>query len=340
MDYGSAFPNRVYDVGQDFVTLYDGSLIPRAQYDAYLEELDRQARPETIAPLPPPSLRERLWQGVSRRGGQQMADRLVGRPQRAQERPLSLFDLAGGGIVDAADIGVEALANRRLGILDALEMGLGIAEAVPAIGAAREMASLPYQVVREGFADIPNTRFGREYISARLGEAQDTWGPIGRSVDVYDPEGYRGMDLFMTPEGDAGFVVKPDGELASLVKAKDASIKDMAGKALRRGSEAGATWLNAFDTALTQMYGANKFRPVSRLPFDEDIVRSEWGDEVADAFMQANRKYSGGRPDLVFMARDPSFAGPVTTGQGGLLARDYDQAVQALEDELKRMGYR
>ena len=36
------------------------------------------------------------------------------------------------------------------------------------------------------------------------------------------------------------------------------------------------------------------------------VARGDWGDEATNAFMQANAKYSGGRPDLVFMARDPS----------------------------------
>jgi hypothetical protein len=40
------------------------------------------------------------------------------------------------------------------------------------------------------------------------------------------------------------------------------------------------------------------------------------------------------------MARDPATPGPVMQGRGGLLTDDYDVAVQELERELKRLGYR
>jgi hypothetical protein len=88
------------------------------------------------------------------------------------------------------------------------------------------------------------------------------------------------------------------------------------------------------------MYGRGGFQPVSRLPFAEDIARGDWGDEATDAFMAANARYSGGRPDLVFMARNPAAGIPVVQGRGGLLTDDYDLAVQELDREMKRLGYR
>lgn len=218
----------------------------------------------------------------------------------------------------------------------AMNTAFGLLDAVPAFAAARGGA----KTLSEGMIDVADHPIAREYFARQLKKARATHGPIGKSVDVYSPDEYAGMKMGMTPAGDAGYVVKPDGEVASVVKAKGAPIKDFAGSVLRRSEPQGGYWLNAFDTALPELYGRGGFRPVSRLPFAEDIARGDWGDEATDAFMAANSRYSGGRPDLVFMARDPATPGPVMQGRGGLLTDDYDVAVQELERELKRLGYR
>jgi hypothetical protein len=218
----------------------------------------------------------------------------------------------------------------------AMNAAFGLLDAVPAFAAARGGA----KTLSEGMIDVADHPIAREYFARQLKKARATHGPIGKSVDVYSPDEYAGMKMGMTPAGDAGYVVKPDGEVASVVKAKGAPIKDFAGSVLRRSEPQGGYWLNAFDTALPELYGRGGFRPVSRLPFAEDIARGDWGDEATDAFMAANSRYSGGRPDLVFMARDPATPGPVMQGRGGLLTDDYDVAVQELERELKRLGYR
>lgn len=228
--------------------------------------------------------------------------------------------------IGAGDYG-SAAANALFTALDAAGVG----------GAAKKPA---VKGLLEGMVDIPDRPITRAYFADRLQQARASQGPIGKSVDVYAPDEYAGMKMAMTPEGTAGYVVKPDGEIASVVKAKDAPIKGFASSVLRRAEPQGGYWLNAFDTALPELYGRGGFRPVSRLPFAEDIARGDWGDEATDAFMAANAKYSGGRPDLVFMARDPATPGPVVQGQGGLLTNDYDVAVQELERELKRLGYR
>lgn len=220
---------------------------------------------------------------------------------------------------------VDAALGLGSGLLDVATVGLG----GRAVGAADN-------VVRNGLIDVPQTPQGREYFSRMLGEARDSQGALGRSVDVYSPDDYAGMTMRMTPDGSAGYVVKPDGELASLVKHKDSPARGFSATALRDGETEGATWLNAFDTALTGLYGSNGYRPVSRLPFSEDFARSDWGDEAVDAFMRANRSYNGGRPDLVFMARDPARQ----SAAGGLLFDDWDAAVGALEAEMRQLGYR
>jgi hypothetical protein len=290
----------------------------------------------------PFSLRQFLWQQAARREGSDFADRMVGRPYFAADRPLAVGDFLGGGIVDMADVGTRYASGEEMTGNDALAAIFGIAETLPAGFAARRLPGLleiEPRIVGEGFAELTQNPQNRQYFAQNMSDAQDTWGPIGRSVDVYEPEDYAGMSMFMSPNADAGFVVKPDGEVASVVKRRGADFPDVSGRALRRSEPEGGNWLNAFDTAITEMYGRNNFRPVSRLPFDEGIVRSEWGDEATDAFMTANAGYSAGRPDVVFMARDPSFAGPVSAGSGGQSFSDWDDAMASLQAEMRRLGY-
>lgn len=267
--------------------------------------------------------------GMSERAGYRAADKLAGLLDfvpfvgGAMSAEQARRDFAGG------DYGSGA-ANAAFSLMDI----------VPGVAAARAGMKPAIPTLREGMVDVADHPIAREYFVRQMRAARASHGPIGKSVDVYSPDEYAGTRMAMTPEGDAGYVVKPDGEVASVVKRRGSPFKDFSGAVLRRSEPEGGYWLNAFDTALPELYGRGGFRPVSRLPFAEDIARSDWGDEATDAFMAANARYSGGRPDLVFMARNPAAPGPVMQGQGGLLTDDYDVAVQALEQELKRLGYR
>jgi hypothetical protein len=235
--------------------------------------------------------------------------------------------------IDAGNYGSAAL-NAGFAALDAATMGAGGA------GLKALRATDIGRYLDEGMFDVADTPAGREYFAEKLRAAQASQGPIGRSVDVYAPDEYAGTRMAMTPAGDAGYVVKPDGEIASVVKAKDSPIKGFGGSVLRRSEGQGGNWLNAFDTALTDIYGRGGFQPVSRLPFSEEMAAEGWGQEALDDFMRANAPYNGGRPDLVFMARNPAAGVPDRSVRGGLLTDDYDLAVQELDRELKRLGYR
>jgi len=267
--------------------------------------------------------------GMDARGGQRLAGRAAGL--------LDITPFVGGGMSAG-----QAVQDARAGDYGSAATNLGFAamDIVPGVAALRAGGKSAAKGLVEGMIDVADQPITREYFANQLQKARASHGPIGKSVDVYAPDEYEGMRMAMTPAGDAGYVVKPDGEVASVVKAKGAPIKDFAGAVLRRSEPQGGYWLNAFDTALPEIYGRGGFRPVSRLPFAEDLARGDWGNEATDAFMAANARYSGGRPDLVFMARDPATPGPVMQGRGGLLTDDYDVAVQELERELKRLGYR
>lgn len=111
-----------------------------------------------------PQLRERAWQGAARREGTQFADRVVGRPYRAEGGSLSLLDFAGGGALDLVD---AVSRGRDASIGDAAMAALGVAEmsGAPlalsgarkaAAGAAAEVPSTKLtRSLREGLLDAP-----------------------------------------------------------------------------------------------------------------------------------------------------------------------------------------
>ena len=174
----------------------------------------------------------------------------------------------------------------------------------------------------------------RTYFQDILKRAQDSQGPIGKQVDVYEPEEYDGMTLMASPNADAGFAITPEGEIVSLVKNADSPIKGFASKALAEAAPNGGVFLNAFDTFLTDLYGKNGYRAVSRIPFDEDVMRGSIGDEATDAFMEAAKDYNEGKPDLVFMVKDPD-ATSYVRGEGEMLD-DYMVARGRLDPFVER----
>jgi hypothetical protein len=269
-----------------------------------------------------------------------MVDNMFGRPasQDFLDREGLLGITGAREATRLADAPVNAYQGR--GGQAAADVGMGALGLLGLIPAGKLTTAPVTKTLREGMIDVADHPIARDYFARQLNQARASHGPIGQSVDVYAPDEYAGMRMGMTPAGDAGYVVKPDGEIASVVKAKDSPIRDFSGAVLRRSEPEGGSWLNAFDTALPGLYARAGFQPVSRLPFAEDIARGDWGDEATDAFIAANARYSGGRPDLVFMARNPASGAPVAQGTGGLLTDDYDVAVQELERELKRLGYR
>jgi len=330
--------------------LYRLENILRPQWDAQEAQATAQAQPMMYDPevgvpeigIDPQieTMRNRLRDAAVDTMPPYMVNNLFGRPAAANfADSAGLLDLL--GVSDAtrlADAPVNAYAG-NLGTA-AADVGMGALGLLGLIPGSKMVTAPAVKTLSEGMINVADHPIARNYFAQQLEKARASQGPIGRSVSVYTPDEYAGTQMGMTPSGDAGYVVKPDGEIASVVKSKGSPVKDFAGKVMRRAEPQGGNWLNAFDTALPEIYGRGGFRPVSRLPFAEDMARGDWGDEATDAFMAANARYSGGRPDLVFMARDPATPGPVMQGRGGLLTDDYDVAIQELDREMRRLGYK
>ena len=320
------------------------------QAEEGLRELDewRRRRQGTIEAAPPPSFTEKVRRGftglldtagMSPYMARRTSEGIFGRPFARPQSELGLIEEIGlAGILPhsaAALAGGEALTSAARGERGAAlgYAGLGLLEASGAKGLNRSR-----KIKSPDLVEFPQSEQNRKYFQGILADAQDSQGPLGYQVSVYEPEAYKNMTMIASSGADGGFAITPEGEIVSLVKNKNSPMKGFAGRALKLAKDEGGVFLNAFDTELTNLYGKAGFKPVSRVDFDEEMFRGEIGDEAVDEFMEANRKFNDGRPDLVFMVRDPEFEPKAMSGQGGVRG-EYDEAYDILRREMGRLGY-
>ncbi len=118
--------------------------------------------------------------------------------------------------------------------------------------------------------------------------------PYGAAVDVHAINDYRKCRLFVTPRGEAGIAVEPDGNIISVFKnralvdpSKDTASRDMLLVAIRHGGN----HLDCFgtDEFLPRLYSKVGFEPVAKVRFDREFAPPGW-NYARD-----------GEPDIVFM---------------------------------------
>lgn len=125
-------------------------------------------------------------------------------------------------------------------------------------------------------------------------------GKHGAAVYVYPKEDYTDMKLFTTPDGSAGFAIKPDGDLVSVFS--DGSEKWVTPSLMTLAVQQGARKLDAFDTQLMAIYTEAGFKPVARMKWNEEYMPEGWDKETFATFNK-------GEPDVVAMVYDPNFNG-------------------------------
>lgn len=172
---------------------------------------------------------------------------------------------------------------------------------------------------------------GPEDFHAAIAEAKAAH-PKGAAVTLYSPEEYATMQTHTLPDGSAGYALNGD-DIVSVFKHPNSNIPRAADTMLSHAFQQGGRRLDAFDTELPHIYGRNGMRAVARIPFDPQFAPEGWS---YDAF----RHYNGGKPDVVFMVRDPFNSG-YRPGDG-LKVGSYDEAVaiqkQAVKDIELREG--
>ena len=149
---------------------------------------------------------------------------------------------------------------------------------------------------------------------------------FGAQVEIKSAEELSGARLFRTENG-SGFAIKPDGDVVAVF----AGPNEAPGSGyamLQAAVAAGGRKLDAFDTYLPKIYETVGFRPVARLPWNDEFAPPNWDKQVFSEF-------NNGEPDVVFFVYDPSYYGgavdiPTFT--------DYDAAVAEQDRQLSLIG--
>lgn len=145
-------------------------------------------------------------------------------------------------------------------------------------------------------------------------------------VEIKSPEELANYRLFRTDAG-SGFAIKPDGDIISVF----ASPRETRGSSyamMQAAVQAGGRKLDAFDTYLPDIYQRVGFRPVARIPWNDQFAPPNWNKDVF-------RAYNNGEPDIMFFVHDPKYFGEDIDVP---YAKDYDDAVRMQTEELNRLS--
>ncbi len=154
---------------------------------------------------------------------------------------------------------------------------------------------------------------GARVFRAALIAAKSTQ-PYGAAVDVHDSAHYQQCRLFLTPHGEAGVAVEPNGNIVSVFK--NSALADPAQRTTSRDMllvaiQHGGGHLDCYDSRgfLPALYARVGFEPVARLKFSREFAPPGW-DYARN-----------GEPDIVFMRHNGDSLAAIrdTIQRGGIL---------------------
>ena len=195
--------------------------------------------------------------------------------------------------------------------------GLLVLEANPDTLKAYESVGLNLPTISQVDSIANASAYNADMTSAMAGNK------FGPQVEIKSSEELAQSNLFRTPSG-SGFAIKPDGDIVA-VFASASEPKGSAYAMMQSAVQAGGTKLDAFDTFLPALYETVGFRPVARLPWNEDFAPAGWDKEVF-------KKYNNGEPDVVFFVHDAEYFGGATDVPS---VTDYDDAVRLQNEAIK-----
>lgn len=150
---------------------------------------------------------------------------------------------------------------------------------------------------------------------------------FGAQVEIKSPEDLATMRTFRT-EGGGGFAIKDDGDVVAVFGSQSEEGSGYA--ILQAAVEAGGRKLDAFNTFLPDIYESVGFKPVARMPWNDEFAPPDWDKNVF-------AKYQNGEPDIVFFVHDPEYFGDMNMNDVPLLT-DYDAAVALQDKALAELG--
>jgi hypothetical protein len=145
----------------------------------------------------------------------------------------------------------------------------------------------------------------------RISEAKKA-NPKGAAVDIHKLSDYKGMKMYLTNDGKAGYAVKPSGELTSVFKHPDAPYENVGQRAAEHAVlMAGATHLSAFDPLPQIAYNKAGAQTTGKTKWNDDYKPAGWSTKKM------------GRKDVTYQALGGKTAGGPVEGTEGY-NDDYD----------------
>jgi hypothetical protein len=182
---------------------------------------------------------------------------------------------------------------------------------------AYQSAYAKNQIEMPDVHELPaNIKAGEAY-AKRMKEAAAR-SKFGAAVNVYSPEEYAEMRLFVTADNKSGFALKGDDIVSVWSDPKGPSGRT--DSLLPMAVQMGGRRLDAFDTVLPEIYAKHGFRIESRLSWNDEFAPTGW-DKGTYA------RFNNGEPDVVFMVWDPAYKG-APRAKDGVRATSYDEAVE------------
>lgn len=149
----------------------------------------------------------------------------------------------------------------------------------------------------------------------------------GAQVEIKSVDDLKGMKLHRTSDG-GGFAIKPDGDVVAVFNPSEAPRGGIYA-VMQAAVEAGGLKLDAFDTMLPGIYETVGFKPVARVPWNDEFAPPGWSKETFAEF-------NNGEPDVVLFVYDPDYFGGVNMDDVPVF-NDYDAAVQIQNTEVSRL---
>lgn len=138
-----------------------------------------------------------------------------------------------------------------------------------------------------------------EGFAQQMTDAQKSLGNAGLSVSPYAQEDYdqiaqEGGKFLRADGGKILGLLKPNGEMVSLVKSAASSVKGAAQAMITKMKDMGGLFMDNYDIYLTPLYEKAGYKVVARVPFNEEYAPEGWNAE--DSTLK-------NKPDVVFMVR-------------------------------------
>lgn len=180
--------------------------------------------------------------------------------------------------------------------------------------------------------EIKNQDYASEYFDAM--NTAMSQHKYGAQVELKSVDDLKNLTMFRTSDG-GGFGIKPDGDIVA-VFASPGSPKGGIYATMQAAIEAGGKKLDAFDTMLPEIYETVGFRPVARVPWNDEyapkppFAAKEWDKQT---FAQFNN----GEPDVILFVYDPNYFGGLDKNTLPVFD-NYDDAAKIQDEALAKLG--